>query len=155
MIVSMLNWIVGIVRFDISHATKSLAHFASCPRKGHLNRALRVFGYLKKYPNKRIVVYSRSPIVSGGDFGCHSKLVEAFKEEYPKDVEEIDNYIPTPLVDELAITVFVDSNHAPDKVTRRSITGLIMIFGRTPVFYYSKRQVAVETSTYSAELMEM
>ena len=44
MLVGMLNWIVGIGRFDISHATSSLARFDSCPRKGHLKRALRVFG---------------------------------------------------------------------------------------------------------------
>ena len=30
-----------------------------------------------------------------------------------------------------------------------------MLVGRTPVFYYSKRQGAVETSTYSAEFMPM
>ena len=51
--------------------------------------------------------------------------------------------------------MFLDSAHAYDKVTRRSITGLIILFGKTPVFYYSKRQGAVETSTYSAEFMEM
>ena len=64
MLVGMLNWIVGIGRFDISHATSSLARFSSCPRKGHLERALRVFGYLKKYPNKRIVLDSRDPIIT-------------------------------------------------------------------------------------------
>ena len=40
-------------------------------------------------------------------------------------------------------------------VTRRSITGLIMLVGRTPVLYYSKRQGAVETSTYYADFMAM
>ena len=49
----------------------------------------------------------------------------------------------------------MDYDHAHDKVTRRSITGLIMLVGRTPVFYYSKRQGEVETSTYSEEFMEM
>ena len=59
MIVGILNWTIGIGRFDISHATLSLARFASCPRKVHLESALRVFGYFKKYPNKRIVVDSQ------------------------------------------------------------------------------------------------
>ena len=56
MIVGMLNWIVGIGRFYTTHATSSLALFSSCPQKGHLERAFRVFGYLKKYPNKRVVI---------------------------------------------------------------------------------------------------
>ena len=51
--------------------------------------------------------------------------------------------------------MFLDSAHAYDKVTRRSITGLIILFGKTPVFYYSKRQGAVKTSTYYAEFMKM
>ena len=76
----MLNWIVGIGRFEISHATSSLALFASCPRKCHLDCALRVFGYLKKYLNKRIVVYFMDPIVIVGDLSCYSKLGEDFME---------------------------------------------------------------------------
>lgn len=58
---------------------------------------------------------------------------------------------PTPLIDEIIISTFVNSDHAHDKVTRRSITGIISVLGRTPVFYQSKRQGAVATSTYSAE----
>ena len=70
--------------------------------------------------------------------------MEDFKEEYPEAVEDIDNYIPPPLVDDLAVTVFVNSDHAHDKVTRQSITGIIMIVGRNPVFCYSKRQGSVD-----------
>ena len=35
------------------------------------------------------------------------------------------------------------------------MTGIVILLGRTPVFYHSKRQGAVETSTYSAEFMAM
>ena len=94
----MLNWIVGIGRFEISHATSSLALFASCPRKCHLDCALRVFGYLKKYLNKRIVVDSRDPIITGGDLISHSKHMEDFKEDYPGTVYEIDDGLPPSLV---------------------------------------------------------
>ena len=120
-----------------------------------MERAIRVFGYLKRFPNKRIVVDSRDPLITGEDLKEYSAIMESFKEEYPDASEEIDADLPAPLVDELAVTVFVDSDHAHDKVTRRSITGLIILLGRTPVYYYSKRQGAVETSTYSAEFMAM
>ena len=122
MLVGMLNWIVGIGKFDIAHATSSLAQFASCPRKGHLERALKVFGYLKKYPNKRVVVNSRDPITTGGYLMGYSKLMDSFKEKYPEAIEDIDADLPMILVEETAITVFVDSDHAHDKVNRRSIT---------------------------------
>ena len=42
-----------------------------------------------------------------------------------------------------------------DVVTRRSITGLLILVGRTPVFFMSKRQGAIETSTYGAEFCAM
>ena len=74
---------------------------------------------------------------------------------YPDSAEELDSNLPTPLVEEISITVFVDSNHGHDKVTRRSITGLIAFLGRTPAFYLSKRQGAIETSTYSAKFCSM
>jgi hypothetical protein len=51
--------------------------------------------------------------------------------------------------------VFVDSDHAHDKVSRRAITGLLIFVGRTPVFYTSKQQGAIETLTYGAEFCGM
>ena len=74
---------------------------------------------------------------------------------YPDNAEELDANLPTPLVGEISITIFVDSNHGHDKVTRRSITGLIAFLGHTPAFYLSKQQGAIETSTYSAEFCAM
>ena len=98
---------------------------------------------------------SRYPIITGGYLSHYSKLVENFKEEYPEATEEIYEYLPPPLFDDLENTVFVHSNHAHDRAPRRSITGFIMLVGRTPVFYYIKRTGALETSTYYAEFMAM
>jgi hypothetical protein len=49
--------------------------------------------------------------------------------------------------------VFVDADHARDKVTRRSVTGIIVFINNTPVKWYCKRQRTVETSTYGSELV--
>ena len=45
----------------------------------------------------------------------------------------------------------VDSDHAHDLKTRRSITGLLSFVGSTPVMWLSKRQGAIASSTYAAE----
>ena len=50
---------------------------------------------------------------------------------------------------------FVDSDHAGDKVTRRSQTGLLWFVNRAPVVWYSKRQNMVETSTFGSEFIAM
>lgn len=155
MLIGMLNWIVCLGRVDIAFATSSLSRFTACPRKGHLERVLRIFGYLKRYKNRRIVVDSRDPILVGGADAIEVDYTEVFREQYPDAVEEIDRNIPKPLIEELEITAFVDADHAHDKITRRSITGLLIFVGRTPVFFMSKRQGAIETSTYGAEFCAM
>ena len=50
---------------------------------------------------------------------------------------------------------FVDSDHAGDKVTRRSHKGLLLFVNRAPVVWYSKRQNMVETSTFSSKFIAM
>ena len=44
---------------------------------------------------------------------------------------------------ELQLTMFVDSNHAHDKKTRKSITGLLGLLGNTPATWHAKRQSVV------------
>eukprot|EP00957_Ditylum_brightwellii_P070971 5393211-Ditylum_brightwellii.AAC.1 len=157
MLIGMLNWIVTLGRIDITFAVSSLSRFAACPRKGHMERAIYVFGYLKKKPNRRIKMDSRDPIIvkNGAEGQLDVDLSAQLRDQYPEAEEEVDKNVPEPLFDELAITAYVDSDHAHDKVTRRSITGLLIFVGRTPVMYFSKRQGAVETSTYGAEFMAM
>ena len=157
MLIGILNWIVALGRLDIAFATSSLSRFVACPRKGHMDRALYVFGYLKKRPNRRYVIDSRDPriIKNGAERLVDEDLTEALKLQYPDSEEMLDPAAPEPLFDEIKITAFVDSDHAHDKLTHRSITGLIIFVGRAPVFYLAKRQGAIETSTYGAELMAM
>ena len=92
----------------------------------------------------------------GGKDALALDFVEMFKNNYP-DVaeEEIDSKVPAPMIDELDITAFVNSDHAHDKNTRRSITGLLILVGRTPVYFMSKHQGAIATSTNGAEFCAM
>jgi hypothetical protein len=46
----------------------------------------------------------------------------------------------------------MNANHARDKVTRRSVTGILLLVKNTPLTWISKRQKTVETSTYGSEL---
>ena len=111
-----------------------------------------IFGYLKKRPNRRIVVNSRDPTFLNCKADFEKDYVKELQEAYPDACKEVDANVPKPLINELAITVFVDSDHAHNKVTRRSVTGVMIFVGRTPIFFSSKQQGAVETSTYGAKL---
>lgn len=55
------------------------------------------------------------------------------------------------MIPELDITIFCDSDHAHNLVTGRSITSLIAFVGSTPVYWKSKRQTSVQTSTFRAK----
>jgi hypothetical protein len=50
-LIRMLQWAVTLCRVDICFATSSMTRFSAAPREGHLTRVLRIWGYLKKYPN--------------------------------------------------------------------------------------------------------
>ena len=46
------------------------------------------------------------------------------------------------------VTIWVDADHAQDKVTCRSISGICMMINHTVVKTFSNRQTTVESSTY-------
>jgi hypothetical protein len=81
--------------------------------------------------------------------------VEILKVMYPDAHKDIDKLLPKPLVDEVTITVLVDSEHAHDKVKQRSITGIIMFAARKSILYSSRRQGTIVISTYGAEFCAM
>ena len=155
MLMGTLLWVVGLGRSDVAHATSFLSRFSACPREGHLARALRVFGFLKKRPNKRYVVDSRDLILRGSKEALGKYFTQELGALYSDAAKELDTNLPTPLVGGISIAIFVDSDHRHDKLTRRSITGLIAFLCQTPAFYLSKRQGDIETSTYGAKFCSM
>ena len=63
MLIGILNWIVILGRLDVCYAVSSLSRFVACPLEGHLERALYIFGYLKKKQNRRVTIDSREPVI--------------------------------------------------------------------------------------------
>ena len=63
--------------------------------------------------------------------------------------------MPEPLGNPITMSCFVDSDHAGNKVTRRSHTGIFILLNNTPVVAFSKWQNTCESSTYGSELVAM
>mmetsp|Transcript_30594 Transcript_30594/g.40655 ORF Transcript_30594/g.40655 Transcript_30594/m.40655 type:complete len:148 (-) Transcript_30594:278-721(-) len=53
------------------------------------------------------------------------------------------------------MSVNVDSNHAGDCVTRRSRPGYIVYLNNAPIYWYSKKQGGIETSSFDAEFIAL
>ena len=72
---------------------------------------------------------------------------------YPDAKEDIPTDMPKPKGRICTITTYVDADHARDKVTCRSVSGVLMLLNNTPIQWLSKCQPTVETSTYGLELI--
>jgi hypothetical protein len=153
MLIGMAQWACTIGRLDISFAVSSLSRFSANPRQGHLELAVYLFGYLKKYPNRRLVIDSRPLIVD--EELRQTSFHPDFLEDYDGAEEEIGEGFPEAFGKELETSVFFDADHAHDHMTRRSITGIMVFVGSTPVLWPSKRQGCIATSTYTAEFVAM
>ena len=150
----MLVWCVSLGRIDIAYAVNELGRYSASPREGHLMRVLRVFRYLKRFPDSAVCFDIRMP-----DDEEHRKIdgtkQEIFKEYYPDAEDVLPTHMPEPKGMEVRLTVYVDANHAPDPTTRRSVTGYLIYINSTPIYWTSKRQRSVETSTYGSELVAL
>jgi hypothetical protein len=79
----------------------------------------------------------------------------AMKELYPDAIEHLPHNMPEARGIDVDINAFVDADHAGNKVTRRSHTGIIIMINMAPVMWYSKRQNTVETSTFGSEFIAL
>ena len=145
-------WVQAIGRMDIGFAISSMSRYSAAPREGHLKALIGVYGYLKKFQHKLIKVDAGVPVERGSP-NTTPEGIKTMKEQYEEAVEELDPSFPRRRGKGLETQVWFDSNHAHDQVTRRSITGTIVYVGNTPVMWSSKRQGAIECSTYGAEFM--
>eukprot|EP00978_Attheya_sp_CCMP212_P043937 scaffold295378_cov24-Attheya_sp.AAC.1 len=104
------------------------------PREGHYKAMRSVLGYLKDNPN--------------------GHYFRPWENKYPDASENLpSDLLPETKGRSTTMSCFVDADHARDQVTRRSVTGLLIFLGSTPIAWMSKRQNTVETFTYGAEMV--
>ena len=66
------------------------------------------------------------------------------KKIYQDATEEIPSNAPTPLGKSVQINCYVDADHAGNKITRRSQTGILLYVKMSLVSWYCKKQNTVE-----------
>ena len=157
--VGVLRWIVELGRIDILHEVSLLSQYLVQPREGHLVQACNIFRYLKNRYNKGYVVMDpekwQIQWARGPDDVHPRDKVKYLKELYPDACQTIPYDMPEPLGESVFVTCFVDADHAGNRVTRRSHSGIIIFVNSAPIVWYSKRQNTVESSTFGSELIAM
>jgi hypothetical protein len=144
------NWLITLGRFDIHYAVNTLAQYCVAPRQGHLQALQRVFGYLKKHPNGMMLIDTSEP--PGRTQATFHKDCD-WSEYFPDAIEELPRRPPPPFGEPVTLTAYVDADHARNALTRRSVTGIILLINNTPIVWISKRQRTVETSTFGSEMI--
>jgi hypothetical protein len=147
---SIFRWIIELGRLDIYINVAMLSSFLVQPRQGHLEAIYYIYGYLKSHNRSTMVFDSSYLFWNDTDF-----MLFDWTDFYKDATEEIPSNVPTPRGLPLQINVFVDADHARNKVTRRSQTGILLYLNKAPIIWYSKMQKMVETSTFGSEFVAM
>ena len=149
-IIGIYRWAVELGRFDILTEVSLLSQYQASPRVGHLEALYLIANYLVRFPVRRLVF---NPIPAEIDETVFTP--GDWRDFYGDVVEEDPPNMPVPLGNPVTMSCFVDADHAGNKVTRRSHTGIIIFLQQAPVQVFSKRQNTCESSSYGSELVAM
>jgi hypothetical protein len=125
-------WIIVLGRFDIAYATSAMSRLNILPREGHLTAVKRILSYLKTFPKGRVIIDTSYPDHSVYPVEDHSNCMEFYPDAGPDASEEIPKDLPPEKGPRVRMTVYVDADHAHDLVTRRSVTGILVV----KMYYY-------------------
>ena len=151
-LIGILRWMVELGRIDIACEVSMLSSHLAMPRSGHLYQVYHIFTYLKKHHNTELVFDPTVPDIKRSDFQRRdwttSEVAFVGKESLPSNR-------PPERGLGFVMVAYVDADHATDSVTRRSRTGFIIYLNKSPIYWMSKKQTAVETSSFGSEFTAM
>ena len=148
-LIGQLQWLISLGRFDIAVHVMSLSRFRAQPRKGHLDRAKRIVGYLLFLPDGAIRFRIGEPDFSS----LKDQEYDWTRTVYSGACEQIPHDIPKPLGKHVQTTHYVDANLHHDLATGKAVTAALHFLNQTPIDAYTKRQSTVETATYGSEFV--
>ena len=157
-LMGILRWACEIGRLDVLLEASLLSQYMVAPREGHLAQALNIFAYLKRHDRSWMVFDPNKFDIEWKPMGSEvspKERAEIMSKIYP-DCKDIDPPgMPEPLGVPIQLTMFVDADHAGNRVTRRSHTGIIVFGNMAPIQWLSKRQNTVESSTFGSEFVAL
>jgi hypothetical protein len=149
--IGTLRWMVEIGRIDIITEVSKLASQLALPREGHMNAIYHLYAYLKDH---RDFVIALDPTYPEIDYRAFNDGAD-WKSFYGDVKEPLPPNAPEEKGCELVVRLFVDSDHAGDKLIRRSRTGYLVYCNNAPILWFSKRQGTVESSVFGAEFVAL
>jgi hypothetical protein len=152
-LVGILQWIVELGRVDVCLECSMMSSHMALPREGHLYQIFQIFGYLKKYHNTEMVFDPSDPVIDESSFELKDWTSSEFGHLQGK--EELPPNMPEPRGLGFTMRAKVDADHAADTVTRRSRTGFLVYLNCAPIYWSSKKQTSIESSSFGSEFVAM
>ena len=152
-LIGILRWIVELGRVDICLETSIMSSHLALPREGHLEQLFHMFAYLKKYHNAEMVFDPTLPDIDENQFEEQDWTSSEFGHLQGKEV--MPPKMPEPRGTGFVMQAKVDADHASDTVTRRSRTGFFVYLNCAPIYWWSKKQTSVESSSFGSEFVAM
>jgi len=144
---------VELGRIDICLKVSMMSSHLALPRRGHLEQLFHLFAYLKKHHNAELIFDPSDPVVNESEFEEKDWTTSEFGHLQGK--EELPPNAPQPRGLGFVMRAKVDADHAADTVTRRSRTGFIVYLNSAPIYWLSKKQTSVESSSFGSEFIAM
>ena len=120
-----------------------MASMMALPHHGHLQQVFHMFAFLKAKHNGSMVFDPTVPFID------EQRLLHM--------VTVMKNYLPIcQSRGELNLQcVHLLTHHTGDVSTRWSHTGFIIFLNSAPIYWFSKKQTSVETSSFGSEFIAM
>jgi hypothetical protein len=150
-LIGVLRWIVELGRADLTMEASAMASMMAMPCEGHLQQLYHMFAFLKAKHNGTMVFDPSVPDIDESKFIRDDWTAAA----YGECREELPSNMPKPRGVAFTLRAFVDSDHAGDVATRRSRTGFVIFLNSAPIYWFSKKQTSVETSSFGSEFIAM
>ena len=149
-LVGVLRWAVELGRIDIALEVSLLSSHLALPREGHLQQVYHIFGFLKHNGTRTIAFDPQHPYIQ------EERFIQCdWHDFYRGEAEPIPGDMPEPRGNVVSTHCYVDADHAGNRVSRRSQTGVLIFVCKAIIMWYSKRQNTVETSTFGSEFVAM
>ena len=148
-LIGQLQWLITIGRLDVQVSVMTLSSFRAAPRRGHLDRAKRIVGYVAKFKEACIRIRTGIPSFSEYPDQQHSWMNTVYEDAQ----ELLPHDAPPPLGKPVLLSTYVDANLMHDMITGKSVTGILHFVNQTPFDWYAKKQSTVETATYGSEMV--
>jgi hypothetical protein len=118
-----------------------------------MKQVLHIFAYLEKHHNAELVYDPTPPEIDEASFEQKDWTTSEFG--HIQGQEEIPTTAPPPRGFGFTMCARVDADHASDTISRRSRTGFVVYLNCALVYWLSKKQTSVESSSFGSEFVAM